>query len=332
MNRALFVRIWVNLSDVSILVNSVLYAVFMTQVPGKSVRAEQSVGFIGLGKMGLPMALNYLKADIGSLRVTGRSRDRAADALEAGAVWVATPRQLADACSIIIIMVPDMPQVEELLFGRDAVSSSGSSATVVVCSSVSPIGIREVAERLSVATSGRMTIVDAPVSGGTEGAIAATLSIMVGGDIDSVQSVFPVLATFGTPVHLGPLGSGEIAKACNQLIVAATISAISEASVIAERSGLDLEALLSLLQGGYAGSRVLETKKQRIIDGDYTPTGIARYMVKDLGFAAAAASATDTATPVLDVLRASFEGLVSAGLGDLDLAVVHRYIQSLPRD
>lgn len=233
-------------------------------------------------------------------------------------------------------MVPDLPQVEELLFGPDAVSSSSSSSsssvTVVVCSSVSPVGIREIAERLTTATSGRMTIVDAPVSGGTEGAVSGTLSIMVGGDPHSVEAVRPVLATFGTPVHLGPLGSGDIAKACNQLIVAATISAIGEASVIAERSGLDLAALLSLLEGGYAGSRVLEAKKQRIIDGDYAPTGIARYMGKDLGFAAAAAAATDTATPLLDVLRESFDGLVSAGLGDLDLAVVHRYIQSLPRD
>jgi len=310
----------------------------MSQMLDDSVRVELSVGFIGLGKMGLPMALNYLMADIGDLRVTGRSRDRAADALEAGAIWIATPRQLADACSIIIIMVPDLPQVEELLFGPDAVSSSttssssSSSVTVVVCSSVSPVGIREIAERLTTATSGRMTIVDAPVSGGTEGAVSGTLSIMVGGDPHSVDAVRPVLATFGTPVHLGPLGSGDIAKACNQLIVAATISAIGEASVIAERSGLDLAALLSLLEGGYAGSRVLEAKKQRIIDGDYAPTGIARYMGKDLGFAAAAAAATDTATPLLDVLRESFDGLVSAGLGDLDLAVVHRYIQSLPRD
>lgn len=304
----------------------------MSKVPEHSARVGPSVGLIGLGNMGLPMALNYLKADIGGLLVTGRSRDRAESAVGAGAIWVGTSREVADSCSVIVIMVPDLPQVEELLFGHDSISTSSSTLTVVVCSSVSPVGLRETAERLSATTAGRMTVVDAPVSGGTEGAESGTLSIMVGGDIDSVQSVFPVLATFGTPVHLGPLGSGEIAKACNQLIVAATISAISEASVIAERSGLDLEALLSLLQGGYAGSRVLETKKQRIIDGDYTPTGIARYMVKDLGFAAAAASATDTATPVLDVLRASFEGLVSAGLGDLDLAVVHRYIQSLPRD
>jgi 2-hydroxy-3-oxopropionate reductase len=299
------------------------------QVPS---RAEPSVGFIGLGNMGLPMAINFLRAGIGGLRVTGRSRHRAADAIQAGAIWVATPLELADSCSIIIVMVPDLPQVEELLFGPGSVSSSDATVTVVVCSSVSPLGIREVAKRLEAATEGRMTVIDAPVSGGTEGAQSGTLSIMVGGDPEIVAMVHPVLATFGTPVHLGPLGSGDVAKACNQLIVAATISAISEASVIAERSGLDLDALLSLLQGGYAGSRVLETKKQRIIDADYSPTGVARYMVKDLGFAAAAASATDTATPLLDVLRGSFDGLVADGLGDLDLAVVHRYIQSLPRD
>lgn len=283
---------------------------------------------IGLGNMGTPMALNLLAAFPGSLTVTARSRDRAAAALSAGAAWADTPAEIARASDVVILMVPDLPQVDELLFAEGGLTEAPTTCVVVVCSSVSPTGIRLTDERLRQQTDGRMRIVDAPVSGGTEGAAAATLSIMVGGGEADVATALPILAACGTPVHLGPLGSGDIAKACNQLIVAATMAAVSEASVIAERSGLDLDALLTLLQGGYAGSRVLETKKDRLVERDYSPSGAARYMVKDLSFAHAAAVETATTAPVLDALRAQFDGLVAAGLGDDDLAVIHRYISS----
>lgn len=291
--------------------------------------AHPSIGMIGLGNMGTPMARNLIKAFPGRVSVTGRSRERARDVLDAGATWRDSPVELAAAASILILMVPDLPQVDELLFGDNGIAAADTECVVVVCSSVSPTGIRSTDERLRGQTDGRMRIVDAPVSGGTEGASAATLSIMVGGADSDVAIALPVLAACGTPVHLGPLGSGDIAKACNQLIVAATMAAVSEASVIAERSGLDLDTLLTLLQGGYAGSRVLETKKDRLVARDYSPSGVARFMVKDLSFAHAAAVETATSTPILDALRSQFDGLVAAGLGDDDLAVIHRYIEDL---
>ncbi|MBC7518247.1 MAG: NAD(P)-dependent oxidoreductase [Microbacteriaceae bacterium] len=290
-----------------------------------------SLGFIGLGNMGMPMALNFLAVHPQRMTVTGRSKERAERAIAAGARWVATPREVATASQIVVLMVPDLPQVMELLFSTGGIAEAEGDVAVVVCSSVAPAGIRELDLRLRRQTDDRMRIVDAPVSGGVEGAAAATLSIMVGGDATTVSAVLPVLRLFGTPVHLGPLGSGDVAKACNQLIVAATIAAISEASVIAERSGIDLDALLSLLQQGYAGSRVLETKRQRLVDRDYTASGVARYMVKDLGFAAATAAETASFTPVLDGLRVSFDALVAQGLGDFDLAVMHRYVESQSR-
>ena len=293
---------------------------------------ESPMGFVGLGNMGLPMVLNALAAKRGPILITGRSRDRAARAITAGALWHDSARDLADTCPVIVLMVPDLPEVDELLFAARGIAESDRSTIVVVCSSVSPAGIRESDRRLKARTGGRMRLVDAPVSGGTEGAESGTLSIMVGGDTEPVARVLPLLAAFGTPIHLGPLGSGDIAKACNQLIVAATICGISEASVIAERSGLDVAALLTILEHGYAGSRVLATKRQRIVDRDYSPTGVARYMVKDLGFAAAAAVETATTTPVLDVLRQNFDELVEAGMGDLDLSVVHHWVESLPRE
>lgn len=292
----------------------------------KSSRSER-VGVIGLGNMGLPMVLNLLAAGR-EVHVTGRSEARAAGALDAGAVWEASPHDLVEHCGVILLMVPDLPQVEELLFAPDGLASSSLDALVIVSSSVSPSGIRALDARLRAATDDRLQLVDAPVSGGTEGAAAGTLSIMMGGTPEQAERASAVLSACGTPVHLGPLGAGDVAKACNQLIVAATMTAISEASVIAERSGLDLDALLTLLQGGYAGSRVLESKRERLVSRDYTPSGVARFMVKDLAFAAAAAADTSTPAPLLDTVREVFDGVVEAGLGDEDLAVVHRYVDT----
>lgn len=139
---------------------------------------------------------------------------------------------------------------------------------------------------------------------------------------------YPGATPCGTPVLLGPLGAGEVAKACNQLVVSATIMALGEATVLADRSGLDLDALWSLLSGGYAGSRLLDSRREKLITGDDSPSGIARYMVKDLGFAADIADATGTSPVLLPALRAAFDELVAAGLGDRDIAVSRRFIAS----
>lgn len=194
-----------------------------------------------------------------------------------------------------------------------------------------PITMSMLAAELHETTHGLVHVVDAPVSGGTDGAAAATLSIMVGGSDDDFDRVLEVLSAMGTPVLLGPLGSGEIAKACNQLVVAATMAALSEATVIAERSGIDVAALLELFSGGYAGSRLLDSRKQRLIDKDYRVSGPAGFMVKDLGFATDAAGATNTATPQLNMLFQLFTSLVDAGLGDDDLSVLQKHIAALPR-
>ena len=174
----------------------------------------------------------------------------------------------------------------------------------------------------------KLAVVDCPVSGGEDGAIAGTLSIMLGGAPDDAAVAAEVLAPCGTPVLLGPLGAGEVAKACNQLVVSATIMALGEATVLADRSGLDLDALWSLLSGGYAGSRLLDSRREKLITGDDSPIGIARYMVKDLGFAADIADATGTSPVLLPALRAAFDELVAAGLGDRDIAVSRRFIAS----
>ena len=149
---------------------------------------------------------------------------------------------------------------------------------------------------------------------------------MVGGAERDVADASAVLTACGNPVHLGPLGSGQVAKACNQMIVASTILALGEAAVLADRSGIDLGVLFRLLGGGYAGSRILETRGERIAAEDYSPSGVAKYMVKDLGFASAVAEATDTHPVLLPAVKAAFEELTAQGYGDSDIAVTRRYI------
>ena len=263
--------------------------------------------------------------------VYGRTPAKLAGLVAAGATAVPTPRALAEASEVVLVVLPDLPQLEELLDGPDGLLAGIAQRTVLVVSStVSPAGIRALADRLDEGTGGLLRIVDAPVSGGEDGATAGTLSIMVGGDPEDCAIALPVLATMGTPVRLGPLGAGQTAKACNQMIVAATMLALGEAAVIAERSGLDLAALFELLGGGYAGSRMLESRKRRLVEKDHSPSGAARFMLKDLGFAAAAAEATATTTRQLPALRAAFAELVERGHGDQDISVVQAYIAGLP--
>jgi 2-hydroxy-3-oxopropionate reductase len=289
------------------------------------------VGFVGLGVMGAPMARNIARAGF-ELHVTAR-RPAAADALVAdGATRHATARELARHADVVVVMVPDLPDVEAVLDGDDGLLAGVDAPTVVVvCSTVSPEGVRALGRRVAQATGGLARLVDAPVSGGEEGAVAGTLSVMMGGRDEDVAVAAPVLAATGTPVHLGPAGAGEVAKACNQMIVAATVLALGEAAVVAERAGLDVRALFDLLGGGYAGSRLMEVKKARLAEHDHSPSGPARFMVKDLGFATAEAAATRTATPQLEVTREVFTGLTDAGLGDLDTSVVQAYVESLGR-
>jgi 2-hydroxy-3-oxopropionate reductase len=293
-----------------------------------SVNESVPVGVIGLGMMGRPMAVNILNSGIGPLHITGRNRERYSDLVAAGANWHATPRSLASASRVILLMLPDLPQVEEVLAGPDGIlASEPDNLLLIIASSSSPVGVRELGARLAQTTADAVRVIDAPVSGGVDGAEAGTLSIMVGGEDRDVADGWGVLSACGTPVHLGPLGSGQVAKACNQMIVASTILALGEAAVLAERSGLDLTDLFRLLGGGYAGSRVLESRGDRIIQQDYSPSGVAKYMVKDLDFASAVAAATGTHPVLLPAVKAAFEELTARGYGDSDIAVTRRYVE-----
>ena len=291
------------------------------------------VGFIGLGVMGKPMASNVLSAaeELGlSVVVTARRRDSVGPLIAAGARWVDSARDVASSSDVIVLMLPDLPEVEAVLHGPDGLLA-GVRGPLVLCigSTSSPDGVRELGTRLTALSGARVRVLDTPVSGGEDGAVDGTLSVLVGGSADDFETARPVLEAVGHPVLLGPLGAGEVAKACNQMIVAATVLAWGEACVIAERSGLDVGALLDLLAGGYAGSRVLETRKARFVDKDYRPSGAAKYMVKDLGFATDEARKSGTVAHQLDTLRESFTALSSDGFGDQDISVTRAWVESL---
>jgi 2-hydroxy-3-oxopropionate reductase len=294
-----------------------------------SPTSPPGVGVIGVGTMGGPMAGHMLAAGL-EVHVNARRPAATTALVEAGARAHATPAELAAHCGVVVFVLPDLPDVEAVLAGPDGLLAGVRHPMVLVISStVSPEGVRLLGDRLAVQTGGLVHVVDAPVSGGARGAIAGTLAIMMGGSDADVARVEPALRACGNPAHLGPLGAGQVAKACNQMIVAATVLALSEASVVARRAGLDVGALFDLLGTGLAGSQVLEQKKDALVAREHPSSGPAKFMVKDLTFATAEARRGGTVTPQLDVLRDVFTGLTEAGLGDQDVAVVQTYVENL---
>jgi 2-hydroxy-3-oxopropionate reductase len=292
---------------------------------------RQTIGFVGLGYMGAPMASNLLRAGF-EVKVHNRS-DQAARRLESeGATRVAAVADLA-ADETLIFMLPDLPYIEEAaaaLLERWRERPPAAGTAVVVMSSVSPAAVMEFGAVVEAASGGNAVVVDAPVSGGTVGAAAGTLAIMVGAEAEQFERLAPVFNALGSTVRrLGPLGAGSLAKACNQLMVGTTAAALAEAVVLAERSGLDLAVLLEVLGGGLANSNVLQAMAPRFLARDYTPTGPAKFMHKDLGFVLDAAQLAGTATPLARTGVDLYATLKEQGLGDLDLSVVRQLIENL---
>ncbi|HLT85560.1 MAG TPA: NAD(P)-dependent oxidoreductase [Phototrophicaceae bacterium] len=282
-----------------------------------------SIGLIGTGAMGVPMARRLL--DSGA-RVLVHSRSVKPELRDAGAQYVGSPRELAEQTDTVLVMLPDLPQLEPMLAGPESLLAAGRDLLVMVGSTSSAVRLRELAARVGDTSEGRVALMDTPVSGGVEGAARGTLSIMAGGTPEQAERARRALAPCGTVHHLGPLGAGQVAKACNQMVVAATMLALGEATVLAERSGIAPAKLLEVLGGGYAGSTLLESKKDKLIADEYEPGGIAAYMLKDLGFASDIAEDTDTSTVLLPQVREAYRELVDAGLGDEDLAVVRKFV------
>ncbi|MEJ3404814.1 NAD(P)-dependent oxidoreductase [Rathayibacter sp. YIM 133350] len=281
-----------------------------------------AVSVLGLGRMGEPIA-RRLRASVGGLMVWNRSPGRAAAVLAAGAVLASTP---ADAAAdVTLTVLTDLVDVEQLLAGPDGLlagwrANGVADPVLVVHGTVSPVAVAALGARL--ADEG-VAVVDAPLSGGVAGAESGALSVMVGGDVEAVERAWPVLRLVGsTVIHLGPLGSGSLAKACNQVVVAATVTAISEALVLADAAGIERADLLRLLDGGLASSEVLRQKRDRWLTGDFEGGGSAVNQLKDLRFVAEASWSHGMTLPLATTLKQVFERVVDDGDGALDHAAV----------
>ena len=306
----------------------------MTHTPSSALSGHdttRTLGFVGLGHMGAPMAANLVKAGW-PVTVWNRSAGAVGELRQQGAHVAESVSELRDH-AILIFMLPDLNYIveatEQLLDSWRAVPPKPGTV-VVVMSSVSPQAVKAFGADVTRASSGNASVLDAPVSGGTVGAQQGTLAIMAGGDAASFASVLPVLTSLGTTVRLlGELGSGSLAKACNQLLVGSTTAALAEAAELAERSGMDVAALFEVLSGGLAGSSVLNIVGPRIAAKDYAPTGPAKFMHKDLAFVLESAQAAGSAVPLATAAHAMYGTLKEQGLGEMDLAVVRESIARL---
>jgi 3-hydroxyisobutyrate dehydrogenase len=283
------------------------------------------VGFCGMGTMGAAMATNVARAGF-PLMVWNRTPGRAALPVSMGAREAASPRELAAGSDIIVVCVSDSPDVEQVLLGPDGVAEGVAPGSLVIdCSTISPAVTRDVAARLS---SQGVAMVDAPVSGGSEGAQKGTLTIMVGGDPRDVERARPVLASMGANItHMGPIGAGQATKAVNQVILCGSYLGVAEGIVLAIKAGLDPEQVVTALSGGAARSWVLENRAGRMIDDDY-PLGfrIALHL-KDLGIALDLARDVGASLPVAALASQIESGLVARGHGDDDNAALARAIR-----
>jgi 2-hydroxy-3-oxopropionate reductase len=289
----------------------------------------ETIGFIGLGVMGKPMAKNLIKAGH-RLVVHNRSRAAADEVAKEGATSASSPAEVAKASTVVITMLPDTPDVELVLTGPDGVLSTLQAGAVVVdMSSISPAATRRLADAVA-AKGGAM--LDAPVSGGEIGAINASLSIMVGGDDVAFARLKPIFEAMGNAeriIHIGPSGAGQICKVCNQIAIGGALAGVSEAFALANKAGVDVGRVRQALLGGFAASRVLEVHGERMLTGNYKPGFRTKLYQKDLRLANEAASANGVAMPGTAVLTQLVNALVATGGGDLDYAAVSTVIGKL---
>jgi 3-hydroxyisobutyrate dehydrogenase len=299
----------------------------MSTVEAANELPKERVGFVGLGTMGHFMAANLARAGF-PLTVWNRTAERADALVELGAAKAATPADVARASDMVIACLTDSPQVEAVLFGPDGLAEGFSEGSLFIdCSTLSPLKAQEFAQRLATKD---VAMMDAPVSGGSEGAKNATLSIMVGGDDASVERAQGVLGSMGKSVtHLGPVGAGQWAKAINQVILCGVYLGVAEGVTLGLKAGLDVEHVLSALKGGAAGSWILENRSSRMIDDDY-PLGFKISLHrKDLGIGLELAKSVGATLPITALAAVFEDGLIAQGHGDDDNSALARPIRKL---
>ena len=283
------------------------------------------VAVIGLGTMGAPMAANLLTAGI-EVTVHNRTRSREEPLEAEGASRAASPREAAEGADAVLICVSDTDDVAEVLIGADgALAGLAPGSLVIDCSTISPEGARKMA---STAADKEIGFVDAPVSGGSEGAIHGTLAIMCGAAEADFERALPVLEIIGSKVtHVGPVGCGQIAKAVNQVLIAGTFQSVSEGMALAFRAGADPRRVIDAIKSGAAASWVLDNRAENMVRDEY-PLGFrTRLHRKDLGIALDTGRAVQLPLPIAAYVAGVEDGLIAQGYGDEDMSALARVVR-----
>lgn len=289
-----------------------------------------SLGFAGIGLMGLPMCRRLLAAGY-SLTVWNRSPDKCAPLVAAGARQAATPGDLCDAADVVMLCLADTTVVENVVFGRDGIAGKARAGQLLVdFSSLEPTATREMAARLKAASG--MSWLDTPVSGGTPGAEAGTLAIMVGGEAADLQRVRPALLSLGQRVtHMGAVGAGQVTKACNQMIVACNALVIAEVVALAEKSGVDAGLIAEALAGGFADSKPLQILAPQMAHSQFEPVKWhVRTLLKDLDTAVKFSREQGSAIPVSGLAAQLMRLHGSQGFLEKDPATLIELYRSKP--
>jgi 2-hydroxy-3-oxopropionate reductase len=288
----------------------------------------ERVGFVGLGIMGMPMARNLMKAGYG-LVLHNRTRQKAEELANAGRAEVAgSPAEVARNSEVVITMLPGPPEVAEVLAGEEGLlDGAGEGSLFIDMSTSSPVLARELARS---ARSRGASMLDAPVSGGDVGAIEGTLSIMVGGEQADFQRAKPLFEAMGkTITHVGPTGAGQVTKAANQVVVALTIEAVSEALVLGSAGGVSAQKILEVLSGGLASNKVMEVKREKFLSHSFEPGFRSELHHKDLGIALAAGREYGVVLPVTAIVDQMLLSMRRKGWGEEDHSALLRIIEDL---
>ena len=283
------------------------------------------IGFIGTGLMGLPMAKNILKAGY-NLKAFNRSKNKATPLKDQGAEISSSIKEAVSDSDVVITMLTDDNAVDEIMSSSDFLGGLKSEAIVIDMSSVKPSTATNHGNNLK---SKNINYLDAPVSGGTIGAEEASLAIMVGGEQDVFNRASEILKTMGNPTLVGPVGSGQVSKLANQIIVGLTIGAVAEAVTLCEKAGADPVKMIRALSGGWADSKILQTHGKRMIDKDFSPKGKTSTHLKDMNNILDCANNFNTHLPISNLVKEMYKTLVENDHGDKDHSSLYMEIERM---
>ena len=283
------------------------------------------ISFIGTGLMGFPMSKNLLKKDL-DLKIFSRTIEKAKPLEKFGGKVVNSLSKVVIESDIIFTMLTDDDAVEKVLGNKDFLKNLKPSSTVIDMSSIKP----KIAIKFGkLFNENNINFLDAPVSGGTIGAEEGSLAIMVGGDQKIFDNVIDVLKIMGNPTLVGPIGSGQVSKLANQIIVGITIGAVAEAVTLCEKAGVDANKFIKALSGGFADGKILQNHGKRMIDKDFSPKGKVSTHLKDMNNILECANSFDTQLPISSLIQSMFKSLVDSGNSNDDHSALYKEIKNI---